>query len=222
VYFAWDSIHHAREPLRALRRDRARVEPLRLAGAVNALWLVGVVGAVALLRAPWREAAIAGLSLLSVWSTPRGLRRANRFTMRAMVEVAVLFLGIFATMIPALELLHRRGGELGVREPWQFFWAAGLLSSVLDNAPTYLTFLALGQGLGLANDVAGVSHAVLAGLSLGAVFMGANTYIGNAPNFMVKAIAEESGIRMPTFLGYLRYSGGVLLPLFAAISALLL
>jgi Na+/H+ antiporter NhaD/arsenite permease-like protein len=137
-----------------------------------------------------------------------------------MVEVAVLFLGIFLTMIPALELLHVRGGELGVREPWQFFWAAGALSSFLDNAPTYLTFLALAQGLRLPPEVVGVPHVVLAAISVGAVAMGANTYIGNAPNFMVKAIAEESGVRMPSFFGYMAYSGAVLLPLFVIVTIL--
>ena len=126
--------------------------------------------------------------------------------------------GIFVTMIPALELLRDRGGELGVREPWQFFWATGALSSFLDNAPTYLTFLALAQGLGLPNEVVGVPHAILAAISVGAVAMGANTYIGNAPNFMVKAIAEEAGVQMPSFFGYIVYSGAILLPLFAAVT----
>jgi Na+/H+ antiporter NhaD/arsenite permease-like protein len=130
----------------------------------------------------------------------------------------VLFFGIFLTMIPALELLRTRGSELGVREPWQFFWATGALSSFLDNAPTYLTFLALGQGLSLPNEVVGVSEAVLAAISAGAVFMGANSYIGNAPNFMVKAIAEEAKVAMPSFFGYLAYSGAVLLPLFAVVT----
>jgi Na+/H+ antiporter NhaD/arsenite permease-like protein len=97
---------------------------------------------------------------------------------------------------------------------------AGALSSVLDNAPTYLVFLALGQGLGLANEVAGVPHAILVAISVGAVAMGANTYIGNAPNFMVKSIAEEAGIKMPSFFGYLLYSGGVLLPLFVVVTLL--
>ena len=95
-----------------------------------------------------------------------------------------------------------------MREPWQFFWATGALSSFLDNAPTYLTFLALAQGLGLADEVVGVPHAILAAISVGAVFMGANTYIGNAPNFMVKAIAEAARVRMPSFFGYMLYSGG--------------
>ena len=172
----------------------------------------------AFLRAPLREVVILALAGLSLWRTPADIRRANRFTAHPMVEVAVLFFGIFLTMMPALELLHRRGGELGVREPWQFFWATGALSSFLDNAPTYLVFLNLAQGLALSNEVVGVPHAILAAISVGAVFMGANTYIGNAPNFMIKAIAEATRVRMPSFFGYMLYSGGILLPLFAVIT----
>jgi Na+/H+ antiporter NhaD/arsenite permease-like protein len=218
VYLGWDTVVRRREPAAALRQDRTRTEPLRVDGGLNALALVGVVAAVALLPAPGREIAIVALAALSLWRTPAAIRRANQFTARPMVEVAALFLGIFLTMIPALELLHQRGAELGLRSPAQFFWATGLLSSFLDNAPTYLAFLALAQGLGLTAEVAGVPHAVLAGISVGAVAMGANTYIGNAPNFMVKAIAEARGVRMPTFLGYMLYSGAVLLPLFAVVT----
>src|SRR2546427_12636260 len=150
--------------------------------------------------------------------TPRAIREANGFTFHPIVEVAVLFFGIFLPMIPALELLRLRGGELGVRTPWQFFWASGTLSSFLDNAPTYLTFLALGQGLGLAGEVVDVPHAILAAISVGAGSMGANSYIGNAPNFMVKSIAEEQGVKMPTFFGYMLYSALILLPLFTVVT----
>ena len=173
---------------------------------------------VAFLHAPWREALILALTGLSLWQTPKEVHRANEFTPHPMIEVAVLFLGIFLTMIPALEMLRTRGGELGVREPWQFFWATGALSSFLDNAPTYLVFLALAQGLGLVDEVVGVPHTILAAISAGAVFMGANTYIGNAPNFMVKAVAEASRVRMPSFFGYMLYSAGILLPVFAAVT----
>ncbi len=220
VYFVWDSVHHAREPLAALRRDRVQIEPLRLLGGVNLLWLAGVVLAVAFLREPIREILIAALAAVSLWRTPREIRRASGFSAYPMVEVAVLFFGIFLTMIPALELLRTRGAELGVREPWQFFWATGVLSSFLDNAPTYLTFLALAQGLGVADEVVGVTHALLAGISVGAVAMGANTYIGNAPNFMVRSIAEQAGVKMPSFFGYMAYSGGILIPLFVAVTFL--
>jgi Na+/H+ antiporter NhaD/arsenite permease-like protein len=220
VYLVWDAREYAREPRAALRRDRAQLEPVRVRGAVNTVFLLGVIAAVAWLPAPWREAAIVACAVASYRLTPRSIHRANDFTAHAMVEVAVLFAGIFLTMIPALQLLRARGGGLGVREPWQFFWASGLLSSVLDNAPTYLTFLALAQGVDLPREVVGVSHAVLEAISVGAVAMGANTYIGNAPNFMVKALAERAGVAMPSFVGYLRYSGAVLVPLFAVATVL--
>jgi Na+/H+ antiporter NhaD/arsenite permease-like protein len=220
VYVAWDSREYAREGLSALRRDRAAIEPLRVRGMANLAGLAGVVLAVALLGAPWRELAIVALAGLSLRLTPKPIRQANAFTSYPIVEVAVLFFGIFLTMIPALELLRLRGSELGVREPWQFFWATGLLSSFLDNAPTYLTFLALGQGLGLARDVVGVPEMVLVAISVGSVAMGANSYIGNAPNFMVKAIAEEAGVKMPSFFGYMAYSGAVLIPLFVIVTVL--
>src|SRR5215470_1103254 len=106
------------------------------------------------------------------------------------------------------------------RARWHFFWATGALSSFLDNAPTYLTFLALGQGMDLADEIVGVPHKILAAISAGAVFMGANTYIGNAPNFMVKAIAESRGVRMPSFFGYLAWSSVVLLPTFTLVTYL--
>jgi Na+/H+ antiporter NhaD/arsenite permease-like protein len=221
TYVVWDSVAYAREPLDAIRRDRAEIEPLRVRGALNALWLLGVVGAVALLHAPSREVAIVALAGLSLWRTPSAVRRANRFSAAPMLEVAALFAGIFLTMLPAIELLRTRGSELGVREPWQFFWATGTLSSFLDNAPTYVTFLALAQGLGLAREVVGVPASLLAAISVGAVAMGANTYIGNAPNFMVKAIAEEAGVKMPSFLGYMLYSGAVLIPLFVLVTVVL-
>jgi Na+/H+ antiporter NhaD/arsenite permease-like protein len=220
TYFLWDTREYRREPSGALTRDRAEIQSLRVRGALNGLALLGVVLAVALLHAPWRETVIVSLSAVSLWKTPRDIRRANGFTAYPMVEVAVLFFGIFLTMMPALEILRLRGSELGVQQPWQFFWATGVLSSFLDNAPTYLTFLALAQGLGLANEVVGVPHAILAGISVGAVAMGANSYIGNAPNFMVKSIAEEAKVTMPSFFGYMLYSGVVLVPVYVAATLL--
>ena len=220
LYFVWDTWQYGHESVAALRRDRAEIEPLRLQGGLNALWLALVVLAVAALHAPWRELAIVACAGVSLWRTPASIRRATGVTAYPMVEVAVLFFGIFLTMIPALELLRVRGGELGVREPWQFFWATGMLSSFLDNAPTYLTFLALAQGLRMTDEVAGVTHLVLVAISVGAVAMGANSYIGNAPNFMVKSIAEEAKIAMPSFFGYMLYSGGILLPLFVVVTLL--
>ena len=220
VYALWDAWEYAHESRAARRRDRAEIEPLRLQGGLNAVWLAAVVLAVAFLHAPWRELAIVALAAISLWRTPAAIRRANGVTAHPIIEVAVLFFGIFVTMIPALELLRVRGGELGVREPWQFFWVTGALSSFLDNAPTYLTFLALAQGLRMTDEVVGVTHVVLGAISVGAVAMGANSYIGNAPNFMVKSIAEAAKVPMPSFFGYMLYSAGVLVPLFVVVTLL--
>ena len=218
VFFVYDSVQFSREPLTAIRRERAQTEPLRIRGGLNVVWLLGVVLAVAFLRAPWRELVIVALSAASLTTTSPRIREESGFSVGPMIEVAVLFAGIFLTMIPALDLLRLRGGELGVRAPWQFFWASGLLSSFLDNAPTYMTFLALGQGLRLPADLVGVPEALLVAISVGSVAMGANTYIGNAPNFIVKAIAEDAGVKMPSFLGYMAYSAAILLPLFVVVT----
>jgi len=220
IYLVWDTRQYTHESLAALQRDRAQIRPLRLRGGGNAVSVALVVLAVAVLQAPWREMAIVTVAAVSLWLTPRQIRHANGVTAYPIVEVAVLFFGIFLTMIPALDLLRLRGGELGVREPWEFFWASGTLSSFLDNAPTYLTFLTLAQGVGLPHEVVGVSHRVLAAISVGSVAMGANSYIGNAPNFMVKSIAEEAKVSMPSFFGYMLYSGSVLVPLFVVVTLL--
>lgn len=155
---------------------------------------------------------------LSFKTTDVSIRRENHFTWGAIKEVAVLFIGIFITMQPALMLLKAYGGTLGITEPFQMFWVTGLLSSFLDNTPTYLVFLttagSLGFTEGLATALGTVPVKMLMAISAGAVFMGANTYIGNAPNFMVKSIADENGIRMPSFFGYLLWSFGILIPVF--------
>ncbi|HUP00649.1 MAG TPA: sodium:proton antiporter [Gemmatimonadota bacterium] len=218
IYLIWDRVLYAREDLTARQVDRTRQEPLRLHGARNLFFLAGIIAAVAFLPPGWREAAMVLLALASLKVTSGEIRACNHFSWSPIVEVAVLFAGIFATMVPVLQLLRVRGAALGVEAPWEFFWATGTLSSFLDNAPTYLTFFHLAQGLGLPAEVAGMPDSVLTGISLGAVFMGANTYIGNGPNFMVKAIAEARGVRMPSFGGYMLYSGVVLLPLFVILS----
>ncbi len=157
-------------------------------------------------------------AVLSMKTTKKATRELNGFTFAPIKEVAELFIGIFITMIPALALLHANGAELGLSSPWHFFWATGLLSSFLDNAPTYLVFMttaaALGSQTGLMTAVGTILPVNLIAVSAGAVFMGANTYIGNAPNFMVKAIAEENKIKMPSFFGYMMWSGAILIPIF--------
>jgi Na+/H+ antiporter NhaD/arsenite permease-like protein len=218
IYLVWDRRAHARETSLSLVRDRAVYRPLRVSGKRNAVLLLAVVASVAVLHAPYREIAMLAAAAASLVATPKAVREANRFTFHAILEVAALFAGIFLTMLPALDILHARGAALGLRTPAQFFWASGLLSSFLDNAPTYVTFLAIAQSLGLPPQVAGVTHEVLAAISTGAVFMGANTYIGNGPNFMVRAIAEERGVRMPSFGRYMLYSGAVLVPCFVVVT----
>jgi Na+/H+ antiporter NhaD/arsenite permease-like protein len=212
IYFLWDTRAHRNEPLGSLALDQTRRKPLRLIGAGNLVLLAGIVGAAAFLAAPWREGAMVVLAILSWLRTSGHIRHANHFSLHPMLEVAAVFAGIFLTMVPALDILRAHGTMLGVRQPWHFFWATGALSSLLDNAPTYLAFLALGQGLHLPGDVVGVPHDILAAMSTGAVFMGATSYIGNGPNFMVRSIAEARGVRMPSFGGYLLYSGAVLIP----------
>jgi Na+/H+ antiporter NhaD/arsenite permease-like protein len=222
-------------------------EPLRVRGATSAVALLGVLvtigsaGRAAAGGLPWavgvQEAVIVVLAVAAYIATPRAARARNAFSFGPLVEVAVVFAGIFVTMAPALEIVNAWsqgsrtvfGMGFGVSQPWQFFWTTGALSSVLDNAPTYLAFAASAAGLegvpahgpyigALAIDPEGAR--ILAAIATGAVFMGANTYIGNAPNFMVKAIAEENGITMPTFFGYMAYSGGILLPIFVGITLL--
>jgi Na+/H+ antiporter NhaD/arsenite permease-like protein len=137
-----------------------------------------------------------------------------------MIEVTVLFAGIFVTMVPALALLRQNGAKMNLTKPWEFLWLTGFLSAFLDNAPTYLTFATLAAS---PNDLRWLSlnrPAILGAISCGAVFMGAMTYIGNGPNFMVKAIAEEHGYEMPSFFGYMRISFGILLPVMLCVTLL--
>ncbi|MFT3821714.1 MAG: sodium:proton antiporter [Rubrivivax sp.] len=227
IFYAVDSYWYRREGV--LPRDPTPDTPrLKLEGAINFLPLAAVVGLVLAsgkgLPPLARDGLLVVVTLVSLAITPKGVRQANQFSWAPMQEVAKLFAAIFLTMVPVLAML--KAGEHGAFAavaravtapdgqplPWAYFWASGLLSSFLDNAPTYLVFFNLAGG-----DPAQLMTALaptLAAISGGSVFMGANTYIGNAPNFMVKAIAEDRGIRMPSFFGYMAWSGAVLLPLF--------
>ena len=161
---------------------------------------------------------ILAAAFLSFKTTDKRIRVRNHFTWGAIKEVAVLFIGIFITMQPALMLLKAVGPNLGITEPYQMFWATGALSSFLDNTPTYLVFLTTAGTLGFTNGIATTLGTVpvklLSAISCGAVFMGANTYIGNAPNFMVKTLSDENGINMPSFFGYMAWSICFLVPVF--------
>jgi Na+/H+ antiporter NhaD/arsenite permease-like protein len=233
LFYAMDSIVFRREDVEQPNLDRAAVEhqvPISIAGKHNIVFLAGIMGvllASGKLGLHWivQDAGLAAMLALSLVTTPRRLREENGFTWYPIAEVAALFAGIFATMIPALAILNARGAELRLDRPWQFFWASGALSSFLDNAPTYLTFASAASG-SLGVDASDLGHLLatevgaelLAAVSMGSVLMGANTYIGNGPNFMVKAIAEQGGVRMPGFFGYMAYSGAILLPLFAMLT----
>jgi Na+/H+ antiporter NhaD/arsenite permease-like protein len=239
LYYAWDHFFcYPREAWADLAADESRVRRMRFAGLwPNAASLALVVASVALLDPakplvgsdwhPWpylREAVQLALVLLSLVLGQESVRRANGFNYGAIVEVAALFFGIFLCMQPALQILEVKGDELGIDVPWKFFWATGAISSVLDNAPTYLVFFKAAQSLDATGGetIVGIDPAVLTAISLGAVFMGAMTYIGNGPNFMVKSIAEQSGVRMPGFFGYMVYSCCVLIPLFALVTVVFL
>ena len=245
IFYVIDSWYYQREgvlPADPTPDD----ETFGLDGAINFLPLLAVVGLV-LMSGTWkpgiaftvlgtevelqqivRDALLVLVVFLSLKITPSGVRERNQFSWAPMQEVAKLFIGIFLTMIPVLAML--RAGEAGAFAavaravtgpdgqplPWAYFWFSGGLSSFLDNAPTYLVFfnLAGGDPVVLMTTLS----ATLAAISAGSVFMGANTYIGNAPNFMVKAIAEDRGIRMPSFFGYMLWSGAVLIPLFVVMT----
>jgi Na+/H+ antiporter NhaD/arsenite permease-like protein len=273
IFYAVDVLKYRGER-REGRQPGSGGEPLGIEGGINFIWLALIVGAIfgsgmlakshfvhelertsPLLAEAMLKVGQAAVMLLvaglSLWTTRRAVRERNAFNYAPIVEVAVLFVGIFVTMIPALWILDDLGksGELGLDQPWQFFWATGGLSSFLDNAPTYLTFSAAASGLhnGFV-DTAGTAVATdpnnlrllldstgtfvretgrepiaagamfLRAIACGAVFMGANTYIGNGPNFMVKTIAEQNGVRMPSFFGYMLWSGAILLPAFVVVT----
>jgi len=233
IFYAMDSYYYARETVAAKLDDSIHVVPLQIFGSINLLWLLGILLCVTSIRSEHglfvREAAMIGCAIGSKLTTPEGTRERNAFSWGPILEVAALFIGIFLTMIPALEILRAEGGNLGVNSPLRFFWITGALSSVLDNAPTYLVFFETAQGMteqglleatNLVSDQVKIPATILQAISAGAVFMGANTYIGNGPNFMVKAIADSHGVEMPSFFGYIRWSVTLLIPSFILVTLL--
>ncbi len=248
VYYLVDSYYYKKEDWVNLSADTREVEPIRITGKINFLFLLGVILSVAFVNdgfipamksnpeigyeAPmWlkflREIILLLLISLSLYSTQKKVREQNKFSWRPIIEVAVVFLGIFITMVPTMLYLAKNAASFGFSEPWQFYYAAGSLSSFLDNAPTAVAFH--GVAVGLVNggqaiaEIAGIPEILLKAIAMGSVFFGAMTYIGNGPNFMVKAIAEESGIKMPSFFGYMfKFSLIVLLPIYILVQLLFL
>jgi Na+/H+ antiporter NhaD/arsenite permease-like protein len=229
VYLILDRLYfYPKESAADLARDVTQTRKLQISGlAVNGSLLLGVVIAVGLLDpnkavpgTDWhawmylREVVQIALVALSLFLGSKAVRAANDFNYGAIVEVAALFVGIFICMQPALQILSEKGTLIASKLSHEgYFWASGTLSSFLDNAPTYLVFFKTAQVPNIAGPTAGVPEAILVAISLGSVFMGAMTYIGNGPNFMVKAIAEKSGVKMPSFFGYMFYSCAILLPI---------
>jgi Na+/H+ antiporter NhaD/arsenite permease-like protein len=238
VYFLVDTYFHKKEPPSAIIKDETQIRPIKIEGKLNFIWLGGVVLAVAFLNSQYihfihnneyykfiREAVILLMAYLSILFTPHITRVSNNFTWEPIKEVAYLFLGIFITMVPCLLYLEMNAKNLGVESANQFYYYTGLLSSFLDNTPTAVTFhsLALGLGETAGSMVAGIPEVLLRAICLGAVFFGSMTYIGNGPNFMVKAVAEENNIKMPHFFSYMyQFSLIVLLPIFILVQLLLL
>jgi len=243
IFIVLDSLLHRRErPLPQLdgtadlgiegKHNLALLAAVLGAVLMSGLWHSGVrispLGADLALENLVRDAPLLGLIALSLRTTRREIYEANSFSWFPILEVAKLFAGLFLTIIPAIAIL--RAGETGPLAPWvklltasggqaiaaMYFWLTGLLSSVLDNAPTYLIFFNTAGGD--AVELMGPLAPTLAAISAGAVFMGANTYVANAPNFMVKSICEASAVRMPSFFGYMAWSVGLLLPLYVALT----
>jgi Na+/H+ antiporter NhaD/arsenite permease-like protein len=235
VFYVLDRRSLAKVASAGRRHATPGQETWRFAGAVNVLFLLAIIAGVFLPEKYFfREGVMLGAALASYQLTPPRVHRENHFTFAPIREVAWLFLGIFLTMMPALGYLEAHGKEAGLTRPAQYYYATGALSAVLDNAPTYLNFLKLAEVTFLEetpeeisagggdHDQRAVRQLLVAApgyvlaISLGAVFFGAMTYIGNGPNFMIKHIAESAGVKVPTFFGYLfRYSLPVLLPVLA-------
>lgn len=225
-YYGLDIWQYRREAKQDIQRDDAQIERPRLYGGLNILFLMVIPTVVALkVPTPYREAIMWGMVCLSMWYQSRSgsateARERNGFTWHPIMNVAAVFAGIFMTMIPALVLLEAKGAEFGFTSPAYFFFATGVFSAFLDNAPTFLVFLAFGQAtMGVpeaARMMVGNPAVILAAISSGAVLFGAMTYIGNAPNLMVRSIVDERGdIRMPSFFGYMLWSI-ILIPIFWA------
>ena len=241
IYYLWDQRAYRTESAADIARDEGLVTKIAVGGKINFLWLAGVVLATATLDSSkafpgtdWtpfpflRELVQLGFVGLSLMTTPNGIRKENNFNYTAILEVACLFIGIFVCMQVPIEILNEKGASLGINTPNKFFWATGILSSFLDNAPTYVVFFETANsmttvdGPGTIKLLSGalLREDHLIAISLGAVFMGANTYIGNGPNFMVKSIAEHAGVKMPSFFGYMVYSVMILIPVFILVTIL--
>ena len=226
TFYALDRREYAKEDATSIAWDEQARTPLRVRGGLNVVWLLVIVASVAFLNEwVWVKIAVQVFAAAMSYITTRKQIRFedNQFTWGPIVEVAVLFFGIFLTMIPALEYLREHAHNLPLNE-YTFFGSTGVLSAVLDNAPTYLTFFEMGTQLTIpgAEVVAGVPHLYLLAISLGAITGGALTYIGNGPNFMIKAVAEERQVKTPSFGRYVVWALSFLAPIMVAMVCVIL
>ena len=217
-YYAIDREYYAKEPVENIRWDQQNVTPITIQGKHNFGFLAAIVLSVAFVPTPYREAIMLTAATFSYFSTGKEIRKENGFNWEPILEVATLFIGIFLAMVPALIYLRQVAPTLPIT-PMTLFLFTGGLSAVLDNAPTYCTFFEIAREFKLDGcAVAGVPELMLISISLGAVFGGAITYIGNGPNFMVKSVADSMGIEMPSFGGYAIWSFRYLLPVLAVMA----
>ena len=232
AFYVLDRRNFARVPV-PVRHEAEEPDTWRFEGVGNVFFLAVIVGAVFLPSVPFlREGVMISAAVASYKLTPRRIHQENDFNFEPIKEVAWLFIGIFLTMMPALDYLAEHGREFGFNHPLQYYFSTGLLSAVLDNAPTYLNFLKLAEASVVApgtSETAGVAALLVqapqlvVAVSLGAVFFGAMTYIGNGPNFMVKSIAQSAGVKVPTFFGYLvKYSVPILVPILVLVGLVFL
>jgi Na+/H+ antiporter NhaD/arsenite permease-like protein len=219
-FYVLDRRAYARESEAARARDRSEVVPLAIRGKRNVALLLAVVPA-AMLPGGVREVAMVAIVAASLAMTPRQIRKENSFTFAPIVDVAIIFAGLFACLKPIEIALANAAPWLPLHRSWQLFWGSGLLSSVLDNAPTYQAFAALARGVSPPGGalVAGVSPLKLAAVSAGSVVMGATTYIGNGPNLMIKAIAEHERFPTPSFFRYAAFAIAAMAPAHAITTA---
>lgn len=221
MFYALDARNYRRVP-EAVREPKSGHEEWHFAGLPNLFFLAIIFGAVFIEHPfPLREILMAAAAAASYFTTKKPVHEANHFTFHPVNEVAVLFAGIFATMIPALDWLAANASNFGASTPARFYLGSGLLSSILDNAPTYLSFMSAVSGVARTGDI----HALLAShsafvlaISVGSVFFGAGTYLGNGPNLMVKAIADQQQAHAPNFIAYiLRYALPFLVPMLVTV-----
>lgn len=235
-------IYYRKEENVAIMADVREKRPIATSGKINIIYLIGILLSVSFLNPSYipqmadhhapiyirflREIVLVSIGLLSWFTTKKRIRKENKYSWEPIIEVAYIFIGIFATMTPALIYLNANAAKLGITEPWQFYYCSGILSAFLDNSPTAVAFHTVAQGLPTATGAvleAGIDAMLLRAIALGSVFFGAMTYIGNGPNFMVKAIAEQSGVNMPSFFGYMiKFSLVVLLPIYIIVQLIFL